>query len=157
MNRLGSGIFALSVCLSLVTTTNNALAQSAKELVGTWTPVSVEAFGPNPKGLLIFQENGRFSLQLMRATLPKFASNKRNAGTAEENKEVVSGSIAYYGTYSISGTELTLHMEGCTFPNWTQTDQKRTNVSITGDELKYTNPAPSVGGSPAVLVWRRAK
>jgi hypothetical protein len=157
MNRLGSGIFALSVCLSLVTISNNALAQSAKELVGTWTPVSVEAFGPNPKGLLIFQENGRFSLQLMRATLPKFASNKRNAGTAEENKEVVSGSIAYYGTYSMSGTELTLHMEGCTFPNWTQTDQKRTNVSITGDELKYTNPAPSVGGSPAVLVWRRAK
>jgi hypothetical protein len=157
MNRLGSGIFALSVCLSLVTISNNALAQSAKELVGTWTPVSVEAFGPNPKGLLIFQENGRFSLQLMRATLPKFASNKRNAGTAEENKEVVSGSIAYYGTYSMSGTELTLHMEGCTFPNWTQTDQKRTTVSITGDELKYTNPAPSVGGSPAVLVWRRAK
>jgi hypothetical protein len=155
MNRLGSGLFALSVCLSFVTISNDALAQSAKELVGTWTPVSVEAFGPNPKGLLIFQDNGRFSLQLMRATLPKFASNKRNAGTAEENKEVVSGSIAYYGTYSMSGTELTLHMEGCTFPNWTQTDQKRTNVSITGDELKYTNPAPSVGGSPAVLVWRR--
>jgi lipocalin-like protein len=157
MNRVGSGLFALSVCLSLVTISNNALAQSAKELVGAWTPVSVEAFGPNPKGLLIFQENGRFSLQLMRATLPKFASNKRNAGTEEENKEVVSGSIAYYGTYSMSGTELTLHTEGCTFPNWTQTDQKRTNVSITGDELKYTNPAPSVGGNPAVLVWRRAK
>jgi hypothetical protein len=157
MNRLGSGLFALSVCLSLVTISNDALAQSAKELVGTWTPVSVEAFGPNPKGLLIFQDNGRFSLQLMRATLPKFASNKRNAGTAEENKEVVSGSIAYYGTYSMSGTELTLHTEGCTFPNWTQTDQKRTNLSITGDELKYANPAPSVGGNPAVLVWRRAK
>jgi hypothetical protein len=114
--------------------------------VGTWTPVSVEAFGPNPKGLLIFEDNGRFSLQLMRAQLPKFASNKRNDGTAEENKEVVGGSIAYYGTYSMSGNELTFHTEGCTFPNWMQTDQKRSNVSISADELKYTNPAPSIGG-----------
>ena len=105
----------------------------------------------------MFQDNGRFSLQLMRAQLPKFASNKRNAGTAEENKEVVGGSIAYYGTYTMSGTDLTLHIESRTFPNWTGTDQKRTNVSITGDELKYTNPAPSIGGNAAVLVWRRAK
>jgi hypothetical protein len=157
MNRLSSGLLMLSLCLSLLAFGNDAPAQSAKDLVGTWTPVSVEAFGPDPKGLLIFEANGRFSLQLMRAELPKFASNKRNTGTADENKAVVSGSISYYGIYSMSGTELTFHVEGCTFPNWTQTDQKRTNVSITGDELKYTNPAPSVGGSPAVLVWRRAK
>ena len=157
MNRLSSGVFAFSVCLSLITFSNDAPAQSAKDLVGTWTPVSVEAFGPNPKGLLIFEDNGRFSLQLMRAQLPKFASNKRNDGTAEENKEVVGGSIAYYGTYSMSGNELTFHTEGCTFPNWTQTDQKRSNVSISADELKYTNPAPSIGGPPAILVWRRAK
>jgi hypothetical protein len=157
MDRVSHRFFALWVCLGLVTFANGAVAQSAKDLVGTWTPVSVEAFGPNPKGALMFQDNGRFSLQLMRAQLPKFASNKRNAGTAEEDKEVVGGSIAYYGTYSVSGTDLTLHIEGCTFPNWTGTDQKRTNVSITGDELKYTNTAPSVGGSPAVLVWRRAK
>jgi hypothetical protein len=157
MDRLGSRFFALSMCLSLFTIGDHAVAQSAKDLVGTWTPVSVGAFGPNPKGLLMFQDNGRFSLQLMRAQLPKFASNKRNAGTAEENKEVVGGSIGYYGTYSMSGTELTLHVESCTFPNWTGTDQKRTNVSITGDELKYTNPAPSIGGNAAVLVWRRAK
>ena len=157
MDRVSNRFFVLWVCLGLVTFANGAVAQSAKDLVGTWTPVSVEAFGPNPKGALMFQDNGRFSLQLMRAQLPKFASNKRNAGTAEENKEVVGGSIAYYGTYTMSGTDLTLHIESCTFPNWTGTDQKRTNVSITGDELKYTNTAPSVGGSPAVLVWRRAK
>jgi hypothetical protein len=157
MDRVSNRFFVLWVCLGLVTFANGAVAQSAKDLVGTWTPVSVEAFGPNPKGALMFQDNGRFSLQLMRAQLPKFASNKRNAGTAEENKEVVGGSIGYYGTYSMSGTELTLHVESCTFPNWTGTDQKRTNVSITGDELKYTNPAPSIGGNAAVLVWRRAK
>jgi Lipocalin-like domain len=148
---------ALTLCLGLVTFGNNAVAQSAKDLVGTWTPVSVEAYGPNPKGLLIFDANGRFSIILMRPDLPKFASNKRDAGTAEENKAIVGGSLAYYGTYSLSGNELTLRTEGCTFPNWTGMDQKRTNVSITGDELKYSNNAPSAGGGTAHLVWRRAK
>jgi Lipocalin-like domain len=148
MDRVSNRFFALWVCLGLVTFANGAVAQSAKDLVGTWTPVSVEAFGPNPKGALMFQDNGRFSLQLMRAQLPKFASNKRNAGTAEENKEVVGGSIAYYGTYSMSGTDLTFHIESCTFPNWTGTDQKRTNLSITGDELKYTNTAPQSAAPP---------
>jgi hypothetical protein len=57
----------------------------------------------------------------------------------------------------MNGIDLMLHVEGCSFPNWTGTDQKRSNVSVTGDELKYTNPAPSVGTTPAVLVWKRAK
>jgi Lipocalin-like domain len=99
--------------------------------VGTWTPVSVEAFGPNPKGILIFDANGRFYPQILRSELPKIASNKRDTGTPEENKAVVSGSIAYYGTYTMNGTDLMLHVEGCSFPNWTGTDQKRSNVSVT--------------------------
>src|SRR3954451_14508592 len=156
MNRWSNVFTASLLCLSLTMFANHAVAQSAN-LVGTWTPVSVEAFGPNPKGLLIFEPGGRFSLQLMRSELPKLASNKRDAGTAEENKTIVGGSIAYYGTYSITGNDLTLHVEACTFPNWTGTDQKRTNVSITGDELKYTNPSPSVGGNPAVLIWKRTR
>jgi len=135
-----------------------AIAQSAKDLVGAWTPVAVEAFGANPKGFLIFDTNGRFSLQLLRADLKKVAAGKRDMGTPEENKEIVGGSISYYGTYSLNGSDLVLHIEACTFPNWTGTDQKRTNVTITGDELKYTNPAPSVGpGTPTVLTWKRAK
>ena len=144
--------------LGLVFSVGNAVAQSAKNLVGTWTPVSVEAFGPNPKGSLTFDANGRFSLQLLRSSLPKVAANKRDMGTPEENKAIVHGTISYYGTYKMNGTDLLLHVEASSFPNWTGTDQKRTNVALTADELRYTNPAPSVGsGTPAVLVWKRAK
>ena len=32
----------------------DAIGQTANDLVGIWTPLSVQAFGPNPKGLLIF-------------------------------------------------------------------------------------------------------
>jgi Lipocalin-like domain len=144
--------------LGFVFSVGNAVAQSAKDLVGTWTPVSVEAFGPNPKGSLTFDANGRFSLQLLRSSLPKVAANKRDMGTPEENKAIVGGTISYYGTYKMSAKDLLLHVEASSFPNWTGTDQKRTNVALTGDELRYTNPAPSVGsGTPAVLVWKRAK
>ena len=111
---------------------------------------------PNPKGNLTFDANGRFSLQLLRADLKKIAANKRDMGTPEENNAIVHGSIAYYGTYTMNGTELVLHVEASSFPNWTGTDQKRTNVSLTADQLTYTNPAPSVGpGTPTILVWKR--
>jgi Lipocalin-like domain len=150
-----SAIAALGVALSA----GGAAAQSAKDLVGSWTAVSVDAYGPNPKGSLIFEANGRFSLQLMRADLPKYASNNRTQGTPAEYKATVEGSLSYFGTYSVGGTELMLHVEGSTFPNWTGTDQKRVNLSVTGEELKYTNPAPSGGpaGATIPLVWKRVK
>jgi hypothetical protein len=117
----------------------------------------VEAFGPNPNGNLIFDANGRFSLQLMRADLKKVAANKRDKGTPEENTAIVHGSISYYGTYSMSGTELVFHIDTRSFPNWSGTDQKRPNVVLTADQLTYTDPAPSVGTAAAtILVWKRA-
>jgi Lipocalin-like domain len=94
---------------------------------------------------------------LMRADLPKYVSNNRAQGTPEEYKAIGAGSISYFGTYSVSGPDLILRIEHSSFPNWTGTEQRRTNLTLTGDELKYTNTAPSVGGPPAVLVWRRAK
>jgi hypothetical protein len=88
----------------------SAVAQTARELVGTWKPVSIivtgpdgrrsEPFGPNPNSILTFDANGRFVLVNTRPDLPKFASNNRAQGTAEENKAIVQGSIAYFGTYS---------------------------------------------------------
>src|SRR5437588_9191593 len=97
--------------------------QSAKELVGSWTLVSVavnqdgqkiEPFGANPKGSLIFDRTGRFSVMVTRSDLAKFGSNNREAGTPEENQAVVRGSIAYFGTYTVREQErlLVLHVEG---------------------------------------------
>ena len=40
--------------------------------------------------------------------------------------------------------------------NWNGTDQKRLIGSLTADELKYTNPAASVGGT-AELTWKRVQ
>ena len=126
-----------------------AVAQSAKELVGTWTLVSItleqngkktDFYGPNPQGQVTYAPNGRVSLIIARSDLPQFASKNRKAGTPEENKAVVQGSIAYFGTYSVSETDktITTHIESSTFPNWIGTDQKRF-FTLSGDELKWTS------------------
>ena len=135
-----------------------------RQLVGSWSLVSnttsnssVQAFGAND-GFVVFESNGRFSLSLVRSDLPKFASNNRATGTADENKAVVQGSIAYFGTYSVNEAEgsVTLHIERSTFPNWDGGDQKRTITSLTAQQMTYTNPAASTGGS-AELTWQRVK
>jgi Lipocalin-like domain len=158
----------MALLLGLALHAGDAVGQQTKisktQLVGSWTLASntasspgVKTFGPND-GVAIFEANGRFSLQLVRSDLPKFASNKRDKGTPDENKAVVQGSITYFGTYSVNEADgtMTLHIERCSFPNWNGTDQKRLIVSLTADELKYTNPAASVGGT-AELTWKRVK
>ena len=157
MNKLSILSLSATTALGLALCSSSAAAQSAKDIVGTWTIVSAEAFGPTPKGVLIFDANARYSLMLMRPDLPRYASNNRTQGTPEEYKAVSGGSISYFGTYSVSGSDLILRVEYSSFPNWNGTEQKRTNFTLAGDELKYTNTAPSVGGPAAVLVWKRAK
>ena len=75
----------------------------------------------------------------------------------EENKAIVLGSIAYFGTYSIDEAThvLTVNIEGSTFPNFTAGGQTRI-LSFDGDEVTYFNPTPSMGGS-AKVTYRRAK
>ncbi len=142
-----------------------AFGQTAKDLVGTWTWVSadvvrpdgtkVQPFGPNPKGLIIFDANGHFAYLLTRPGRPKFAANNRDEGTPEENQATVQGSLGYSGTYSVSDKTLIFKIEAATYPNAEGTEQKRL-FTLMGDELKWTNPAPTVGGT-AETVLRRVK
>jgi hypothetical protein len=79
------------------------------QLIGTWTIVATSAaYGPTPKGILIFDANGHFSFLLMRLDLPPYVSNNRIQGTAAEYKTTVEGSLAYYGTYDVNGTDLNM-------------------------------------------------
>jgi hypothetical protein len=147
--------------LMLLTCSSDADAQSAKDLVGTWKLVSnvaerdgkiVDNFGPSPKGILILHGNGHYSVMVMRADLPKFASSREKA-TADEALGVVKGSLAYFGTYTVDegGKMLISKIEGSTFPNWTGETQKRPFV-LAGDQLKLINPLTS-----STITWQRIK
>jgi Lipocalin-like domain len=166
MNRRTTLALSTVALLSLgVAVPGAAFAQTAKDLVGSWSMLSNETtrpdgtkfptWGPNPKGNLILESDGRFSVIVTRADLPKFASGSRVQGTPEENKAVVHGSIAFFGTYSVADKVMTLKVEASSFPNWTGTDQKR-SLSITGDEMKWTVAAGS-GGGTVELVWKRIR
>jgi hypothetical protein len=146
---------------------STALAQSMSDVVGTWTLVSsvaerdgtkTDQFGSGAKGMLILDPQGNFMLTIIGPDLPKFASNNRAAGTPEENKAVVSKSIAMIGTYSVNSVDktLTFKVDSASFPNWNGTEQKRLLASGNSDELKYVTPTASSGGVGTVT-WRRAK
>jgi hypothetical protein len=141
-------------------------ASTAEQLIGYWTLVSVkaeqdgkvrESFGPNPKGLFIFDRSGRYVVLQFRPDLPKFASNSRDKGTPEENKAVVLGSSVHYGTYTVNEKQgfFSVLPEAATFPNWVGVEQKRF-FSISEDELKITNPSGSTGAL-STLILKRAK
>ena len=145
----------------------SAWAQTADDLRGTWTLVSsvtekngmkTEQFGHGAKGMMSLDAGGNFMLTIIGPDLQKFAANSRTAGTAEENKAVVSKSIGMIGTYSVNPTDktLTFRVESATFPNWNGTEQKRLIMTASKDELKYITPTASSGGVGTVT-WKRAK
>jgi hypothetical protein len=140
----------------------------SEQLVGTWTVVSweqttkdgskLQRFGPNPKGVNFFDANGHFFIMFARPDLPKIASNNASTMTAEEAKAIASGSIAYFGTYTLDETTkiLTLRVESSSRPNQLGIDQKRAITSLTADELKYTN-LTAITGSNINIAFKRAK
>jgi hypothetical protein len=94
--------------LGVVLSAGEVCAQTAKDLAGTWTLVSIvneqggnrtDPFGPNPKGILAVDANGRYVIAIARAGLPKVASNNRTTATPEENKAVVEGASPTSGPY----------------------------------------------------------
>lgn len=157
MNRRTT-LTAISASLLLVAFAAPAGAQSVKTVAGTYSAVSVPAFGDKPRGLMILDADGRYSIVIGRASLAKIASGTRTKATADENKMVVDGSIAHYGKYTIDdgGKAITFHVEMSTFPNWDGAPQKRP-LKVSGDTLSYTVGAPSAGGPPNDVVWMRIK
>jgi Lipocalin-like domain len=166
MNRRNILSLCAMAAFGLTLMPGSALAQTAKDLVGTWKTVTTiatmpdgrrtEPYGPNPNNIMVFDANGRFVVVNARADLPKFASNNRAQGTADENKAIVQGSIAYFGTYSVVDKVIIQKVEGGTWPGWIGTDQKRPIISFTGDDLKLTNPGRSAGGT-SESTYKRVK
>src|SRR6195256_1345239 len=155
-------MFAVLAASALCGMTTNA-ARGGEDLVGTWAWESVDntmpdgamtqPFGPNPGGFLTFDGNGRFFWLITRPGRAKFASGRRDQGTAEENKATVQGSLAYRGTYLVSNGTLILKIEASSYPNEEGAEQRRT-FALNGDELTWKNPTVSTGASGVARLMR---
>ena len=165
MAQLIARIVSASTLALLLGTAAYAQQQpTAQDVVGTWKLISEkvqrgdqtsEPLGSDPLGLMMLDRSGHVMMTISRRDLSKIAAKRRDAGTPEENKGILSGLLAYNGAYKVEPEGvLTYHIEASTFPNWIGTDQKR-YFKLLGNEMTWTNYAPAIGGETAVLVWRR--
>ena len=165
------GMMALIAFAMGIVLAGDAFAQQKtlkEQLVGTWTLVSNnnvapdgtkrQLFGPDPKGIVIYDANGRYAQFMVNPNRPKFKGKTRLDGTPEENKAVVQATSAHFGTWSVNEADKTLiyHTEFHIWPNDDGKELKR-SITLTGDELKVFNPTPAGGSGTAELLWKRAK
>src|SRR6202166_777399 len=159
------------LCFAIGSSASPSLAEETllkEQLVGTWMLVSsdqvrpdgskLKQFGANPKGINVFDANGRFFLMVASADNSRIAARDPNETNQEEIGGLIAESIAYYGTYTVNEevNVITLHLDASTFPNQVGTDQKRSINSLTANELKYSSPAAK-SGDQVHQVWKRAQ
>jgi hypothetical protein len=160
---------ALTLALSLAPSqTSHADGGTSSSLVGTWELVSVDnlladgrriqPYGAHPVGRLTLDDGGRYSVLIFRPGRPRFASNDKSRGTAEENQALVTGTNSHFGRYALDAERATLifRIDHASFPNWEETEQARAYV-VEGDLLRYTVRTTTTGGTEVgEVTWRRA-
>lgn len=137
------------------------------EILGIWKLVSwkylnsnkesVDFFGKNPQGFLVYDASGYMCTQLMRGSRSNFISESMTAGTSEEVGNAYFEYLAYWGKYyEKTPGELIHEVEGSLFPNWMGANQIRYG-KIDGTYLTLsTPPLPALGKKIEFdLIWKR--
>ena len=137
-------------------------------LIGTWKLVAVvnedvstglktDFFGPNPDGYINYGPDGRMIVINARS------GRKAPAGaspTPEEAAALFRGVLAYAGSYTIEGNEVTHHIDISWNEIWTGTHQTRI-ARFDGDRVHLsTKPTPDpVDGRMSVrtMTWEKMK
>ena len=145
----------------------DAVEPMRRLLNGTWSLVLVDnilpdgrrtkPYGTEPVGRLMFDAEGRYALQILKAERKNFASGDKTKGTAEENAELVLGSNSHFGRYIIGpdGKTIVFYVDHAFFPNWEGNTQIRP-FTLTTTEFRYTVPATTNGtGVSGEVIWKR--
>jgi hypothetical protein len=132
-------ILAFALLLSAVTIT----VPNNQELIGSWrlirftrtivaTGQTVETFGKTPSGFIQFGSDGRMIMLIVKDERPSFPDPEKM--TDEERVELFRTMIAYAGTYTFDGKNLTCHLDVSWNQAWTGTDIQR-HVTFEGRRL----------------------
>ena len=131
-------------------------AQSALEkVVGTWKLVSIETvlvpenqivygwMGKNPTGLIMYDQTGYMSVQLMKDPRPTFSSKSGQYidASPEEIKNAFAGYYAYCGNYEINESEgfIIHHVKTSLWPQEVGVDYKR-SFKFSENRITLTTP-----------------
>ena len=160
LRACAAGLFCLISALSA-----SFAGEPTISLTGTWTLVAADViradgtrardYGANPKGLLMIDAQGRYSLQIFKSERPRFASGDKLTATPAEFEAASLGSSTHFGTIAVdpASNTLTFQIENASFPNWVGVQQKR-HYELVGDELSYRVP-PRPDGNTPISIWRR--
>ncbi|MFY9846444.1 MAG: lipocalin-like domain-containing protein, partial [Trebonia sp.] len=100
---------------------------------------TVQPFGPEPGGYLIFADSGYFTDVLHRPGLPALASGDRLEGTDEENKRTVRDTLVVFRTYTVddAGAFKDEQVLRSSFPNWNgmRRDTSSLTETVHGDTM----------------------
>ncbi len=151
--------------LAIALTLPAAADMPGPSLAGSWTLVAADVlhadgtsghdYGDVPKGLLMIDTQGRYSLQIYRSDRSHYASGNRERGTTEEYRANALGISTHFGTLQVDPGVLVFSIDNASFPNQDGSRQKRP-YTLDGDELSYRVQARPNGDVP-VSVWRRLK
>ena len=154
--------------LSAIGGSSLAADESPLNLEGTWVMTSAYEvladgtrttnYGEHPKGLLLIDKAGRYSLQIFRPDRPKFATSVKAQGTSDEFRAAAMGSSTHFGRIVVDAAKrrLTFKIEASSFPNWERTEQVREYTYENGS-LSYAVPASASGnGTIAYSVWKQS-
>ena len=123
-----------------------------KSVIGTWNLISAEdkdpttgkwkkyTFGNPPSGYFIYDATGHASIQIM--TTPPVQLATPDSPTPDEALEIFNNYIAYYGTYTVDESNITVQVEGAWDPSQVGTAQVRPyevrgDTLIIGDQKTY--------------------
>lgn len=139
----------------------------SRKFIGVWSLMAVEnidpdgsktlPYGEHPQGMLVFEPNGDYAIQILKAVRPKVASNDKNKATPEENAALVQGNNSHFGTYSVDEEKHTIvfKVEHAFYPNWEGVVQERSYV-LENNVLRYVVTQTTNGGpATAVVIWKR--
>jgi hypothetical protein len=139
-------------------------AAARKAVAGTWELVEHKttsatgevrrAFGPSPKGLFIFGDNGYTTVQIVNPDRPTMPLDKASDADA---RALASSYLAYFGTYDVDPAtrKIVVHTMSDLNPMNSGADQIRF-YEMDGDTM-YLQPAPSATGSVSRITWRRVR
>lgn len=138
-----------------------------EEIHGTWKLASMQrkivesgqtldAFGPNPRGFLMYGPASRMIVLIATSNRPKPESIEEV--TDQQRADLFRSMVAYTGTYKFDGKSVEHHIDVSWNEIWAGTLLKLEAVK-NGDRLTYTTaPIPFAGDgkiSITTLIWER--
>jgi hypothetical protein len=156
---------AMTILLS-ASATVNAAAKGNPSFAGTWTLVAadlekpdgtrVHEYGEHPKGQMMIDEKGRYSIQIYHPGLANFAANESEPTPAEYH-DALEAASTHFGQITVDWTKhiLRIAIDGSLYPNLRGSVQVRP-FQFDGEVLSYRIP-PTPEGIVRISVWRRER